>query len=311
MNRSPEEIERDVEATRSELDRTVEALKEKITPGQIVDELMGSLRGGSGGEMISNLQTQVRDNPLPLALIGAGIAWLMFGKGPSAQRTYAAAGYSPAIGEGYDPTLGGGYEFEDGGSSSGRFGVKDKVSDAASTVADKARGGVASLGSAASSAKSSVTGAASRAADGARGAGAKVSEKASGAASALRNQATSAGQSVKRTYANTLEQDPLIIAGLGLAVGAALGAAFPATAAERRYVGPVRDKVVQRGREMANERLQDAKSVANAAYETVREEADRQGISPEAGTGLIDKAVQVARSGIDAAKQEVEQRRPH
>lgn len=303
MNRSPEEIERDVEATRSELDRTVEALKEKITPGQIVDELMGSLRGGSGGEMLSNLQTQVRDNPLPVALIGAGVAWLMFGKGPSAQRTTVSAGY--------DPALGAGYEFEDGGSGSGRFGVRDKVAGAASSVADKARGGVASVGSAASSAKSSVTDAAHRAVDGARGAGAKVSEKASGAASTLRNQATAAGQSVKRTYANTLEQDPLIIAGLGLLVGAALGAAFPATAAERRHIGPMRDKVVQRGRELAGERLQDAKSVANAALETVREEAERQGISQEGGTGLIDKATQVARAGIDAAKQEAEQRRPH
>ena len=32
MTRSPEEIERDVEQTRGEIDRTVEALKEKMTP---------------------------------------------------------------------------------------------------------------------------------------------------------------------------------------------------------------------------------------------------------------------------------------
>ncbi|TIL78726.1 MAG: hypothetical protein E5Y89_14505, partial [Mesorhizobium sp.] len=30
------------------------------------------------------LRTQVRDNPLPVTMVGAGLAWLMFGKGPSA-----------------------------------------------------------------------------------------------------------------------------------------------------------------------------------------------------------------------------------
>lgn len=303
MNRSPEEIEREVEATRSDLDRTVEALKEKITPGQIVDELMHSFKGGSGGQMLTNLSTQARDNPLPLALIGAGVAWLMFGK-PPAQRTHSAAVTSD-----YDPMFDSTGRYEPPRSTGSAIG--EKVSGAASSVADKAKAGVSGIGSAASSAKASVGGAASRLTDGARGAGGKISGAASSAASTVRSQATAAGQKVQQAYSTALEQDPLIIAGLGLLLGTALGAAFPATAAERRHIGPIRDKVVERGRQVAGERLEDAKSVANAAYETVRQEADRQGIGAEGGSSLIDKATQVARAGIDAAKQEAEQRRPH
>jgi Pyruvate/2-oxoacid:ferredoxin oxidoreductase gamma subunit len=68
---------------------------------------------------------------------------------------------------------------------------------------------------------------------------------------------------------------------------------------------------LERGRQLASERMEDVKGVASAAYGTVREEADRQGLNAESGQGLIDKAAQVARAGLDAAKQEAGQRRPH
>jgi hypothetical protein len=32
---------------------------------------------------MSNFGTQVRNNPLPLAIVGAGLAWLAFGSGPN------------------------------------------------------------------------------------------------------------------------------------------------------------------------------------------------------------------------------------
>ncbi|CAN5201959.1 hypothetical protein BH10PSE3_BH10PSE3_01450 [soil metagenome] len=83
MNTSAQDAEREVEANRARLDETVDAPKEKLTPGQMFDEMSRSFAGSSGGEMFANFGSQIRDNPLPLALIGAGVALLAM-KSPTA-----------------------------------------------------------------------------------------------------------------------------------------------------------------------------------------------------------------------------------
>jgi len=93
MNRSAREIEREVEATRASVEETVEALKEKMTLGQMVDEAAGYFRTSGGPQMFSNLGHQVRENPLPLALVGLGLVWLMSGRRqPQIPPTYPYAG---------------------------------------------------------------------------------------------------------------------------------------------------------------------------------------------------------------------------
>ena len=78
---STAELEREAEAIRSRVADTAESLKAKLTPGQIIDELTSVFSGSGGTEALSNLKLQVQDNPLPLVLVGTGLAWLMFGKG--------------------------------------------------------------------------------------------------------------------------------------------------------------------------------------------------------------------------------------
>lgn len=78
MTRSAAEVERDVEETRGKLSRTVDALKEKMAPGELLDEATRSL--GSTGEQIYNkVVEQAKLNPVPVALIGVGLAWLLAG----------------------------------------------------------------------------------------------------------------------------------------------------------------------------------------------------------------------------------------
>lgn len=90
-NRSPTEIQQDIEATRADLDRTIDAIERKLTPGQVVDEMLGYFRSqpGSGGDMMA----WFRGNPVPVVLIGVGLAWLIFG-----QRGGRTAYYQPARG---------------------------------------------------------------------------------------------------------------------------------------------------------------------------------------------------------------------
>ncbi|TJW72018.1 MAG: hypothetical protein E5X43_32655, partial [Mesorhizobium sp.] len=89
-DKSAAELERDADIARAKVADTADSIRSKMTPGQLIDEFTGMLAGGEGSAMLGNLKSQVRDNPLPLALIGAGLAWLMLGNGPSATSSAAA-----------------------------------------------------------------------------------------------------------------------------------------------------------------------------------------------------------------------------
>ena len=70
-----DQIEQDINRSRHALNDTIEQLGGKLSPGQIVDEAMGLMQG-QFGKLGANLGRQVRDNPIPLLLIGAGIGML-------------------------------------------------------------------------------------------------------------------------------------------------------------------------------------------------------------------------------------------
>lgn len=283
MNRPSEEIERDVEAARDDLDRTVEALKDKMTPGQLFDEVARSFKGGGGSEMISNLGAQVKENPMALAMIGAGMAMLMVGK--KSPEPYAATGVSPDAGYGVEPA--------DAGYGAGRFG---QVGEAASTVSDKAHGIASGLGEKASDLKHHLTDSAGHAVESARHLG---------------GQAAQTGRKVQTTFENMMQDEPLIVGALGLALGVAVGAALPSTPLEDRSFGAVRDDLVETGKEKLAEAKDSLKATGAAAYEAVKDEADRQGLAGGDGQGsLVDKAEAILRRGVEAARDELPGGRP-
>jgi hypothetical protein len=69
-------LERETEETRAELEHTLGELRARISPGQLLDQATGYLRNGSGRAFLGNLRDEVVRNPLPVALVGVGIAWI-------------------------------------------------------------------------------------------------------------------------------------------------------------------------------------------------------------------------------------------
>ena len=70
-------IEQDLDDTRSRLDATIGALQEKLAPGTVVDQAVHYFREGGGVELSRNVARSMRENPIPVALIGVGLGWLM------------------------------------------------------------------------------------------------------------------------------------------------------------------------------------------------------------------------------------------
>lgn len=77
MPRSAEQLEREIETARNRLADDLGELRLRITPGQVVDQLVDYARRGPAAEFFSNLGREIRQNPLPLLLTTAGLAWLV------------------------------------------------------------------------------------------------------------------------------------------------------------------------------------------------------------------------------------------
>ncbi|HEV7693583.1 MAG TPA: DUF3618 domain-containing protein [Hyphomonadaceae bacterium] len=80
MTADTDRIEAEINRSRHALNDTIEQLGGKLSPGQMLDEVMG-LAQGQAGQLTANLGKQIRDNPLPLLLIGAGVGMLFLNKG--------------------------------------------------------------------------------------------------------------------------------------------------------------------------------------------------------------------------------------
>lgn len=83
---SPEELEREIEQTREEIDRTITQLQQKLAPHTLVHKALAStdvksaLRsaGSETADVAASLGRTMSSNPLPVLLTAVGIAWLAF-----------------------------------------------------------------------------------------------------------------------------------------------------------------------------------------------------------------------------------------
>ncbi len=74
--KDPTEIEHDIEATRAELGAVIDALEQRLAPRHLVEKGMAMMKDtldGNGGAFGASL----RAHPVPLALVGAGLGWLL------------------------------------------------------------------------------------------------------------------------------------------------------------------------------------------------------------------------------------------
>ena len=83
-HRSAREIEADLERERADLAETLDELQDRVSVDRMAREALGMIRSNAGSYARS-LDSAVRANPLALAVTAAGLAWLMFGSGPSSR----------------------------------------------------------------------------------------------------------------------------------------------------------------------------------------------------------------------------------
>lgn len=160
--------------------------------------------------------------------------------------------------------------------------TKEQVSDAVGRVRSTVEATADTVTSSVTDAVSSARDAASRAASTVSDAVSSSYQSTTEAAAYARDQALRAGQQTRDTFVQTFERHPLLVGGLGLAIGALIASAIPATAPENRLFGETNEDLQRRAREMASRGYEAARTAAGEIYDETARAAKEQGLSVDA-----------------------------
>ena len=98
---------------------------------------------------------------------------------------------------------------------------------------------------------------------------------------------------------------PLALGAIGLAIGAGIAAALPATEIENSYLGETSETLKSKAAEIAGDQIEKASSLATDVVETVAEEARKEGLTMDgAKAAMSDLSGKVGRV-VDAAGKSV------
>jgi hypothetical protein len=286
--------------------------------GDAATEMVSSA-GDTARGFGTSLVDAVRRNPVAALVTGVGLGWLFmsarkdddrydydregrsrmagraayyppYGARPMGTRYsgygrgYAGTGYAPGYGRGY-----GGYEYDDDrdGGLTNRVGsvasdVQDRVGSAASDVQDRA-------GEMVSKASDKLSDTASRVADRVSDTTDQVQDRASYLADQVRgnvddwtDMAQERFYDARSQYERVMDETPLAVGAVALAVGVAVGMALPGTPHEDRMLGPARDRLMDQAQEVAHDTAQKVQRVVDEVQTTAKEEAQKQGLMGQA-----------------------------
>jgi hypothetical protein len=328
--RNSKEIRSEIDRTRSSMDETFAALDAKMTPKEIGLEMWNLFKGGSSTGL-TKLWQVTREHPMPAAVIGLGLGWLMVESSRKSDEGYDGLdrgtyrgnyragsrgdyrgdyrGYgSSSYRQGYAGT--GGYSgFDADADDEGMLAsAKDKVGDLASGAKDAFSSATDKVSDAADWTKEHASDLGHQVADKASSLGHQVADTASSLghqakdrAVALKYQAKRQARSAKLGFWQTMEENPFVIGAATLALGVIAGLLVPSTDKEDELMGETRDHLFDEVKEAGQQALDKGKHVADAIVDKVKEEAQHQGLTPES---VVDKVKNVAKEATNTAKEE-------
>lgn len=303
-------LEQEVEQQRQRIEDRIGEIRERLSPGQLVDELMSYTKDG-GKHFAANLGETVSNNPLPAALLGVSLVWLMTGQGNKHNHASHGHGQRHDYSQ-YDDDLpyasstggirrvshasddaGNWYShFEDNagkrykapsnehGHRIGHFvddagkkfgGFIDEAGHRVKDFRDEAGNKLDDAFGWASHAWQKVQ---QKVGDSLSGIGGHAQHMGSDfgrQAQQFGNEAQQQMDRLNRTIMNTFESQPLVAGALAFAAGAALGAALPHTRQEDQLLGEAADTVKSKAAEIASDVYEEGKEVAGSLYEKGKE----------------------------------------
>jgi ElaB/YqjD/DUF883 family membrane-anchored ribosome-binding protein len=327
---SVDDLRRESERGRAQLANTVENLRDRVSetaseiktlvsPAHIKEEIRTYVRE-EREKLSDTIQRQVRENPLQAVAIGAAIAYpawgllrampmplMLIGAGlfltsSRGKRVMSDAQdkASEAYRQGADMASEAITSAQD--TLAGRSqGISQAFDAAGAAVSETARQTFDTVTSRAEAVKQQVGAAVDQTAATAESAVASVKSAASTAKTRAGELQTNAGNAVMEF----IEQNPILVAGVGAAIGAVLAASIPSSDAENRLFGPPRRALKEKASALVADGVEKAKDAAANVTGDIAEAAAREGVDGDglkrAVEGVMASARTVADRGLSAA----------
>lgn len=337
-NKSSEEIKADIEQTRQEMSEKINQIQERLDPQRLKEHAQETVRSvvtDTSNSIMSYLQTDsahmglaaieiMRRNPIPSALVGLGLGWLLvealsssneqgsvertryqdrygafdqpsyaddynYRSGASAYPTTAASGAYTAYASGYVAAV----EGENEQSGRGRVGeVLHSAQESASDVVEQVKDKATELGH--------------QVQEKAEQTGDYVRDKVSQLTGHSRPEATQSyyGSQYRPQYGRqrgyrsssrvnrmgrTLQRNPVPFGLAALAVGTLLGLSLPATQTESRAMGNTRDRLFDNAQNLAHDVQQRAKDAVQEAASDLKQTTQQ----------TVDNLKQTSKEAVD------------
>ena len=266
--KSARQIEGEADQSRARIEALLDQIQARFSPGQLMEQAQSYLKSGPG-EFGSNLGGIIKNNPVPVALAGIGLSWLaLAGSQHQSRPDHGANGFDtrrvadegdlerqsypdleprPARGVAVFPDVGDGRV--EGGEDRGLdFAARSKATG--------------------ESAQRLTQDVGQRLGD----AGGQVRRQAG----RVQDEASRGARQAKDSFLRLLTEQPLVVAGIGVALGALLGAALPSTAQEDEVMGEASDGLKREAQDFGREQMQTAQTA-------IAEKVDEAGASQPDG----------------------------
>jgi len=249
--RESAQLQREAEAQRAGLSNTLGQLREGMTSSALSTELVGVLRDSSLS-VVKSLAESARTNPGAALLIGAGLTMMLTRTTGADVMSSATSALKAATTVGTDAAVAaaGSVKNAAGAAADTARSMAGQASDKVAGVTDKVTGMVSDT---AASLKDRATGSADSLrgkADEQLGQAKHLMEDGKQTAEHLGEDATKLASDTRQAVSKLLEEQPILVAAMGAALGAIFGAALPVSQAERNVLGKAGAQAIDKGREV-------------------------------------------------------------
>jgi len=260
------------------------ALRE-ATIGKV--ETMARTASDTAGGWRETLVETVKANPMPAALVGLGLGWMFLNRPTQGNNQRSGTGFRQ---QGYVPAGYGSGVY--GGSAYGGYapGVHRSEVDAGSAY-ESMPPGRSGLGGAVAESQQTVGRVAVKAqqtvgqvADQVQGTAGQVIDQVQETGDQIVDQVQAQASRAQSFLQYQLEENPLLVGAVAVALGGVLAATVPVTPREDQLMGEARDRVMGTAKELTQETMTKVGRVVDEAQSAAKEEAQHQSLVPEGGS---------------------------
>jgi ElaB/YqjD/DUF883 family membrane-anchored ribosome-binding protein len=251
----------EIDDTRADLGETIDEIGRRLEPGNVAREAGQSVRDATTRKVdhmttgiqetfddvrrgnASGIVGTITSNPVPAAMVAVGLGLLFMNRGAQSSGNGNGNGGSRGYGQGYGQGYGPGYS---------QYGAGDwrqwPEQGSQGSPIDRASSRVSAATGEASETVQQFAGQASQKVQ-------DVGDQVSQTASQVGDQAGMAMQRGTSQARRMFEENPLAVGVVAVAAGAAIGMLAPSTEAERRTLGPARDRFVEQAEQQVNQAI--------------------------------------------------------